>query len=159
LDLPGVWFFNPFAWQLLFFLGAWVGFGATRPIALILQSDVVFWIAVGVLVLTFVIAVQAQFGALPTWIPNPFDPAHKTNLAPSRVIHFVALAVVANNLLRPDSPVLRWRALAPMIACGRRSLPVFCCGVVLSFCADALIEWGTTCSSCNSSRESRESFF
>lgn len=136
----GVWFFNPFAWQLLFFLGAWVGFGATRPIEPILRSDAVFWTAVGVLVLTFIIAVHADVGVLPAWVPNPFDPTRKTNLAPSRVIHFVALAVVANKLLRPDSPVLRWRAFAPVIACGRRSLPVFCCGVVLSFCAHAWIE-------------------
>ncbi|RXT40197.1 OpgC family protein [Bradyrhizobium betae] len=139
----GVWFFNPFTWQLLFFLGAWVGFGAAIPIGPILRSDVVFWIAVGVLGLTLAIALQAQFGVLPAWIPNPFDPAHKTNLAPSRIIHFVALAIVANNLLRPDSPALRWRALAPMIACGKRSLPVFCFGVVLSFCAHALIELGS----------------
>jgi hypothetical protein len=139
----GVWFFNPFTWQFLFFLGAWVGFGAARPIEPILRSDVVFWIAIGVLGLTLAIALQAQFGVLPAWIPNPFDPAHKTNLAPSRIIHFVALAIVANNLLRPDSPALRWRALAPMIACGKRSLPVFCFGVVLSFCAHALIELGS----------------
>ncbi|MBM7482663.1 hypothetical protein ACVWWI_004024 [Bradyrhizobium sp. USDA 3686] len=146
-NLPGVhaevWFFNPFTWQLLFFLGAWVGFGAARPIGPILRSHVVFWIAVGVLGLTLAIALQAQFGVLPAWIPNPFDPAHKTNLAPSRIIHFVALAIVANKLLRPDSPALRWRALAPMIACGKRSLPVFCFGVVLSFCAHALIELGS----------------
>lgn len=136
----GVWFFNPFAWQLLFFLGAWVGLGATRPIEPILRSDAVFWIAAGVLLLTFIIALQADVGVLPAWIPNPFGPAHKTNLAPSRIIHFVALAVVANKLLRPDSAVLHWRAFAPIIACGRRSLPVFCGGVVLSFCAHAWIE-------------------
>ncbi|MET4388757.1 hypothetical protein ABIB73_004521 [Bradyrhizobium sp. F1.4.3] len=136
----GVWFFNPLTWQLLFFIGAWTGFGATRPIEPILRSDFVFWLAVGVLILTFVVALQSDVGALPQWMPNPFDPAHKTNLAPSRIIHFIALAVVANNLLRPDSPILRWRAFAPMIACGKRSLPVFCCGVVLSFCAHALIE-------------------
>jgi len=139
----GVWFFNPFTWQLLFFLGAWVGFGAARPIGPILRSDVVFWIAVGVIGLTLAIALQAQFGVLPGWLPNPFDPAHKTNLAPSRIIHFVALAIVANNLMRPDSSALRWRALAPMIACGKHSLPVFCSGVVLSFCAHALIELGS----------------
>jgi hypothetical protein len=139
----GVWFFNPFTWQLLFLLGAWVGFGATRPIEAILRSDAMFWIAVGLLGLTLAIALQAQFGVLPAWIPNPFAPAHKTNLAPSRIIHFVALAIVANNLLRPDSSVLRWRALAPMIVCGKRSLPVFCSGVVLSFCAHALIELGS----------------
>ncbi|MCK1316596.1 OpgC domain-containing protein [Bradyrhizobium sp. 23] len=139
----GVWFFNPFTWQFLFFLGAWVGFGAARPFESILRSDVVFWIALGVLGLTLAIALRAQFGVLPAWIPNPFDPAHKTNLAPSRIVHFVALALVANNLLRPDSSVLRWRALAPMIACGKRSLPVFCSGVVLSFCAHSLIELGS----------------
>lgn len=141
-DQAGVWFFNPLTWQLLFFLGAWAGSGAARPIAPILRSDIAFWLAIGVLASMLVLALQADAGVLPRWIPNPFDPAHKTNLAPSRVIHFIALAIVANKLLRPESPMLRWRAVAPMITCGRRSLPVFCCGVLLSFCGHALIELG-----------------
>jgi len=65
-NLPGiparVWFFSPFTWRFLFFLGAWVGFGAARPIEPILRSDVVFWIAVGVLRLTLAIVLRAQSG-------------------------------------------------------------------------------------------------
>jgi hypothetical protein len=39
-----------------------------------------------------------------------------------------------------DSPVLKWRPLAPLIKCGQNSLQVFCAGVVLSFAAHAAIE-------------------
>ena len=36
--------------------------------------------------------------------------------------------------------MLQWRSLAPLIVCGRNSLQVFCVGIVLSFCAHAVIE-------------------
>jgi hypothetical protein len=77
---------------------------------------------------------------LPGWILQPFDPNDKTNLAPYRVLHLVALAVVVLRLLPAESPVLRWRSLAPLITCGQNSLQVFCFGIVLSFCAHAGIE-------------------
>jgi hypothetical protein len=73
---------------------------------------------------------------------QPFDPNDKTNLAPYRVLHFIALAVVVTRFLPLDSPILHWRALAPLIQCGRKSLLVFCTGIVLSFCAHAAIELG-----------------
>jgi hypothetical protein len=77
---------------------------------------------------------------LPHWILQPFDPNDKTNLAPYRVVHFMALAVVVTRFLHLDSPILQWRALAPLIRCGQHSLQVFCTGIVLSFCAHAAIE-------------------
>jgi hypothetical protein len=77
---------------------------------------------------------------VPHWILQPFDPNDKTNLAPYRVLHFIALAIVVTRFLPLDSPILRWRALAPLIQCGRKSLQVFCLGIVLSFCAHAVIE-------------------
>ena len=79
-------------------------------------------------------------GLVPRWILQPFDPNDKTNLAPYRVLHFIALAVVVNRFLPVDSPILQWRALAPLVQCGRKSLQVFCTGIVLSFCAHAAIE-------------------
>ena len=79
-------------------------------------------------------------GLVPHWILQPFDPNDKTNLAPYRVLHFIALAVVVTRFLPLDSPILQWRALAPLIQCGRKSLQVFCTGIVLSFCAHAAIE-------------------
>jgi hypothetical protein len=71
---------------------------------------------------------------------EPFDPNDKTNLAPYRVVHLIALAVVVTRLLPVNSPILQWRSLVAPIQCGRNSLPVFCLGIVLSFCAHAAIE-------------------
>jgi hypothetical protein len=140
----GVWYFNPFAWQLLFFLGAWIALGGTRAVQPILRTRTAFWLAIGYLV--FALIVTLAIGApdlgrlLPHWVLAPFDPNDKTNFAPYRVMHLMALAVVVTRFLPVNSPILQWRALAPLIKCGRNSLPVFCTGIVLSFCAHAMIE-------------------
>ena len=55
-------------------------------------------------------------------------------------MHLIALAVVVTRFLPQDTPMLKWRSLAPLIKCGQNSLPVFCAGIVLSFCAHAAIE-------------------
>ena len=144
-----VWYFNPFAWQLLFFLGAWVALGGAQPVQSIVRSRTVFRLAVAYLVFALVVttainASQLQLphlgNLLPSWMLAPFDPNDKTNLAPYRIAHLIALAIVATRLLPADSRILKWRSLAPPIKCGQNSLPVFCTGIVLSFCAHAAIE-------------------
>src|SRR3954453_24092953 len=40
------WYFNPFAWQLMFFFGAWCGCGAVSQLKRLLDSRVVFGIAI-----------------------------------------------------------------------------------------------------------------
>jgi hypothetical protein len=140
----GSWYFNPFAWQLLFFLGAWIALGGARAIQSIIRTRTVFWLAIGYLVFGFVVTMATHAPGLgdllPQWLLQPFNPNDKINLAPHRVVHLVALAVVATRFLPVDSPVLRWRSLAPLVMCGQKSLQVFCIGIVLSFCAHAAIE-------------------
>jgi hypothetical protein len=63
-----------------------------------------------------------------------------TTVAPYRFVHLMALAVVVIRFLPPDSSILKWRSLMPLIKCGQNSLQVFCIGIVLSFCAHAAIE-------------------
>ena len=140
----GSWYFNPFAWQLLFVLGAWTALGGARAVRPILETRAAFRLAIAYLLFGFVVTTAARFpdigNLVPHWILQPFDPNDKTNLAPYRVLHFIALAIVVTRFLPLDSPILRWRALAPLIQCGRKSLQVFCLGIVLSFCAHAVIE-------------------
>ena len=140
----GSWYFNPFAWQLLFVLGAWTALGGARALQPILGTRAAFRFAIGYLLFAFVVTMAIQSsdlgGLIPHWILQPFDPNDKTNLAPYRVLHFIALAVVVTRFLPLDSPILQWRALAPLVQCGRKSLQVFCTGIVLSFCAHAAIE-------------------
>jgi hypothetical protein len=144
-----VWYFNPFAWQLLFFMGAWTALGGAQPVQSIVRTRTAFWLAVAYLVFALVVAMainapQLQLphlgNLLPSWMLAPFDPNDKTNLAPTRIAHLIALAIVATRLLPADSRILKWRSLAPPIKCGQNSLPVFCTGIVLSFCAHAAIE-------------------
>ena len=139
----GVWYFNPFAWQFLFFLGAWIAVGGAQAIQPIVRTRTVFWLAIIYLVFALVVTTVHSPGLghfLPAWMLEPFDPNDKTNLAPYRIVHLMALAVVVTRFLPADSPVLRWRSLTPMIRCGQNSLQVFCIGIVLSFCAHAAIE-------------------
>jgi hypothetical protein len=140
----GLWYFNPFAWQLLFFLGAWIALGGAKAIQSIIRTRAEFWLAIAYIIVAFVatIAIRAPDlgGLIPHWMLEPFDPKDKTNLAPYRVVHLIALAVVVTRLLPVDSPILQWRSLVPLIQCCRNSLPGFCLGMVLSFCAHAAIE-------------------
>jgi hypothetical protein len=140
----GSWYFNPFAWQFLFFLGAWIALDGSHAIQSVIRTAAAFWLAIAYIIFALVVttAIRApELGSLiPHWILQLFDPNDKTNLAPCRVVHLIALAVVVTRFLRLDSPVLQWRALAPLIRCGRHSLQVFCTGIVLSFCAHAVIE-------------------
>ncbi|MFB9263772.1 OpgC domain-containing protein [Bradyrhizobium erythrophlei] len=140
----GLWYFNPFAWQLLFFLGAWSALGGARALHPLVRTRAAFWLAIAYLVFALVVTIAIcapDFGGhFPHWLLEPFDPNDKTNLAPYRVVHFVALAVVVVRFTPADSPILKWRALAPLIKCGQSSLQVFCVGILLSFCAHAAIE-------------------
>jgi hypothetical protein len=140
----GIWYFNPFAWQLLFFLGAWTALGGAQAIQSIIRTKAVFCLAITYIVFAFVVTLGTHApdlgNLLPDWILAPFDPNDKTNLAPYRVVHLIALVVVVTRFLAADSPILQWRSLAPLIKCGQHSLEVFCIGIVLSFCAHAAIE-------------------
>jgi hypothetical protein len=139
-----VWYFNPFAWQLLFFLGAWVALGPAQAVQSIVRTRSVFWLAIAYLVFALVVTIGIDLphlgNYLPSWMVAPFAPNDKTNLAPYRIVHLIALAIVVTRFLAQDSPLLKWRSLTPLIKCGQNSLPVFCTGIVLSFCAHAAIE-------------------
>ena len=75
-----------------------------------------------------------EFGALfPTWLVDTFNTNDKTNLAPYRFLHFVALAFLVTRFVRKDWPGLEWKIFDPLLKCGQLSLQVFCVGVFLSF--------------------------
>jgi hypothetical protein len=140
----GFWYFNPFAWQLLFLLGAWTALGGARALRPIIGTRTAFWFAIAYIIFAFVVTMAIRVpdlgGLVPHWVLQPFDPNDKTNLAPYRIVQFMALAVVVTRFLGVDSPILRWRSLVPPIMCGQHSLKVFCSGIILSFCGHAAIE-------------------
>ena len=134
----GVWFFNPFAWQLLFVFGAWCALGGARRMSRILSSNVTLWICIAYLVFGFVIAMiwnfPPQLGYLmPKWLENWMYPVNKTDLDVIRFAHFLALAAITVRFLPKDWPPLKSIWLRPLILCGQHSLEIFCLGVFLAF--------------------------
>jgi hypothetical protein len=71
---------------------------------------------------------------------EPFTPNDKTNLAPYRIIHLLALALLVVKYIHFDWPGLKWLMFRPVIKCGQQSLEVFCVGVFLSFIAHFVLE-------------------
>ncbi len=139
----GVWFFNPFAWQLLFVFGAWCALGGAQRLGDVLRSRVVLSIAIAYLIFAFAITLTWHFESLerfvPTWLADWMYPIDKTNLDVLRFAHFLALAAVAIYFLPGKWPGLKLPILQPAISCGQHSLEIFCLGVFLAFAGQFII--------------------
>ncbi|MGB6542048.1 MAG: OpgC domain-containing protein [Xanthobacteraceae bacterium] len=139
----GVWFFNPFAWQLLFVFGAWCALGGAERLAEVLRSRIVLAVAIAYLIFAFAITLTWHFESLerfvPGWLSDWMYPIDKTNLDVLRFAHFLALATVAIYFLPSNWPGLKSPILRPAIVCGQHSLEVFCLGVFLAFAGQFII--------------------
>ena len=139
----GVWFFNPFAWQLLFVFGAWCALGGAKRLAPVLQSRTILAIAIAYLAFAFVITLTWYIEPLgrlvPNWLSEWMYPIDKTNLDVLRFAHFLALAAVTVRFVPRDWPGLKWPILQPAIRCGQHSLEIFCLGVFLAFAGQFVI--------------------
>jgi hypothetical protein len=135
----GHWFFNPFAWQLLFVFGAWCALGGATRLAPALRAPVTTWLAVAYLVFCFVITLTWYYPRLsflvPPWLGQWMYPIDKTNLDVLRFAHFLALAALTVRFIPRTWPALQSRWFKPAILCGQHSLEIFCLGVFLAFAA------------------------
>jgi hypothetical protein len=133
----GDWFFNPFAWQLLFVFGSWCAVGGAERLGRVLQSPVTAAIAVAYLLFAFAITLTWYLPPLthyvPTWLAELLYPIDKTNLDVLRFAHFLALAALTVRYVPRDWPALKSPVLRPAILCGQHSLEIFCLGVFLAF--------------------------
>jgi hypothetical protein len=141
----GLWYFNPLAWQVLFVVGGALAVRRDhgtptddRP----LGEQPLFLLLAGWLGVSALLALTWKWPGLhdalmPEWLGQRLYPIDKTNLAPVRLLHFLALAYCVASLVREGPWLQHWssRHLARM---GRHSLEVFCLGVVLAPLADML---------------------
>jgi hypothetical protein len=150
INLPaypnGVWYFNPFAWQLLFVFGAWCALGGAQRLAGFLRSPIVLGVAVAYLLFGLNVALTWHFDALkflvPNWLGQLIYPIDKTNLDVLRFAHFLALAAITVRFVPRDWSGLKWPIFQPAIRCGQHSLEIFCLGVFLAFAGQFIIsEW------------------
>jgi hypothetical protein len=139
----GVWFFNPFAWQLLFVFGAWCALGGAQKLGVVLRSRAVLIVAIAYLVFAFLVTLTWHIESLdrfmPGWLADWMYPIDKTNLDVLRFAHFLALAAVTVRFVPRHWPGLKSPILWPAIVCGQHSLEVFCLGVFLAFAGQFVI--------------------
>jgi hypothetical protein len=133
----GNWYFNPYCWQLLFVLGAWFALSGAKFVRTVMHSRLFLAAASAYLLFALAVTVAGQFTdpgrILPAVLLDPFLPNDKDNLAVSRIVHFLALALVFTYLVPRDWSPLRWAVFQPVIKCGDEWLSAFCAGVFLSF--------------------------
>ncbi len=131
----GHWAFNPLAWQLLVVLGAWWMLEQER-VRPWLASRTVLGIAVLYLLFSLVVALSCRIKPLEALIPQALSKLHpldKSNLDPLRLLHFLALAVLAAWFVPRNWRGLTTPVMRGAICCGQNSLPIYCLGVLLAF--------------------------
>jgi hypothetical protein len=135
----GVWYFNPYCWQVLFVFGSWCALGGARKSMSIIMAPITLYLSIGYLVFALIMTMAGKFpdfGAMfPHWLYDAFNPNDKTNLAPYRFLHFAVIVIMVIRFVPKDWSALQWKVFDPVIVCGQQSLAVFCVGVFLSFVA------------------------
>jgi hypothetical protein len=134
------WAFNPMAWQLLVVLGAWWMIEGNRVQPWV-RSRTALALAVLYLLFGLVTALSWRIKPLEMLIPqtlvlHPFD---KSNLDPLRLLHFLAIAVLAAWLIPRNWRALKTPVMRGAIRCGQNSLPIYCLGVLLAFASDTAL--------------------
>lgn len=140
------WFFNPLAWQLLFFIGCALGYRPPggHPLAVPWRR----WVGVlcGAMLaagaaMTVLIYFQWEFtqARLPAFAPY-LAAIDKASLHPLRLLTILALTYLIAHLVPKDAAWLRSRPARPFILMGQQALPVFCAGIALSFLGRVALE-------------------
>jgi hypothetical protein len=138
------WFFDPLAWQLIFFTGfalrrGWVRVPLDQP-ALLIAS-------IAILVVGLAISLPSVFehsvliDRTRIWIGDHSD---KTYLDPLQYFHFLASVYVVLVLLRGREATLLSPPLRPFVKCGQQALAVFVSGMILSHVASMVFDHAGT---------------
>lgn len=142
----GGWFFNPLAWQVLFFVGCVLGYrppGAPAPSVpryrgLILLS--VLALALGAGALWAAWAGPEVLNRLPERVAAVLVGVDKTALHPFRLLSILALAYLVGHAVPAGAAWLRGGLAAPFVLLGQHGLPVFCFGIAFSFLGRLALE-------------------
>jgi hypothetical protein len=136
------WAFNPIAWQLLVVLGAWWMIHGDRVQPWV-RSRPALVLAVLYLLFSLFIALSWRIGPLEAMIPQTLahmlHPLDKSNLDPLRLMHFLAIAVLAAWLIPRNCRLLKTPLMRSAIHCGQNSLPIYCLGVLLAFASHTVL--------------------
>lgn len=134
------WFFNPFAWQLLFYTGFFLGAGWVN------SPPVRNWLTACCLVY---VILSIPLSHLPTYSSVPWLNSFrhmlkplisKTDLGILRWLHLLVLAYLMATFLKGREAILEGKLLAPFVKTGQQALPVFLVGMALSHIAGMMLD-------------------
>ena len=140
----GVWFFNPFAWQLLFFTGfsfsmRWL----PRPV---FKTGPLFYLCLAIVVGSIPVnfwafrEIYASQPDLKLWFVQGDLYAGTTNEHILRYLHFLALAYVMLTLVEPRRHLLENRWIQPIILVGQQSLATFLGSLALALSSGIVLD-------------------
>ena len=116
-------------------LGAWWGIEGKRLRPWV-TSRTALVLAVLYLAFSLIIALSWSIKSLeppvPQTLTNLLFPVDKSNLSPLRVLHFLALAILAARFVPHTWRGLMTPVMRGAMRCGENSLPIYCLGVLLA---------------------------
>src|SRR6185295_949208 len=133
-----VWAFNPFGWQALFLLGAWLGWRGVHGALPWLDRPWLLRLAASFALVAFVVRFSWTLHGLYPPIPalgsgkSLWLFLSKEDLGLFRFASVLALALLVARLVPPQARFLAGRAAWPFVVCGRHSLHIFCLGILLA---------------------------
>jgi hypothetical protein len=134
------WFFDPFAWQFLFTIGAALAMLSTAHDGAVTRVWLL-WLCGIYLVFAFFESAPWSSWHLPNLQPVGLPLPDKTHLSALRLLNMLALTylLLSSTRLRVLASL---RALRPLEACGRHSLEVFSGGCILALFGRLLFRTG-----------------
>jgi hypothetical protein len=131
------WFFNPFAWQFLFMIGAILSYAPPRMPRVRWPIDVaaVLILLAGIIVIWVIDTHPRILATMPAPVIRFVITEDKTGLHPFRLLSILSLAWLTARSVPADAEWLRSRFAAPLVLWGQNSLPVFCSGIFFGFIA------------------------
>lgn len=140
-----VWYFNPLAWQVVFYVGAACAVLGPQIARLDRFRKPLVALAVLYLLFSAFIALSWHYNPMerliPTWVSRVIYPIDKTNIDILRFMHFLAVAWLVRVAVPANAAFLRWRALEPLRRCGEHSLLIFCIGTFLALSAQIVVSY------------------
>jgi len=138
-----MWFFDPFAWQFLFMIGAVLSYAPPRwpPVRWpfdILSAAVLLS---GVLVMWVIDTHPPILAAMPGWVIRFIITEDKTSLHPFRLLSILSLLWLVARTIPRHAAWLNSRYATPLVLVGQNSLPVFCFGIFFGFIARLGLEY------------------
>lgn len=138
-----VWYFNPMAWQVVFYVGAACAVLGPKLAWLDRFRGLLTTLAIAFILFAAFISLSWHYNPLerlvPLWVGRLIYPIDKTNIDVLRLLHFLSVAWLVRLAVPIDAPGLRWSIWQPLRRCGEASLLIFCIGTFLALSGQVIV--------------------